>query len=340
MNKNENGAKKRSWLKTLISLIVLTIIGAIINDLYDNILRKEAKSFYDEIVVKCSSICFDTEPVRCTESENEIDVQIGTDINNLLALNNIGPTAFPANGSLDNINAIHDRPDIQLGIAQSDALSYMRDYLGEAQKMKQIKMVFPLYNKEVHILAKKEISSFYDLTGKSVAIGQEKSDSYLTATQLFKLAKIEPKYVKKGGTEAINELLNGQIDAIFHVAGYPVKCFKDIAQNSDLHLLPITPKKEFTYLYPSTTIPASTYGDWQKEYVQTIAVKAVLITYDYNERNDICNNVGKLANKIYNNLDWLKQNGHEKWKTVNFHDFKFNNLRNWERSVCVEKQIE
>ncbi|HID99439.1 MAG TPA: TAXI family TRAP transporter solute-binding subunit, partial [Thiotrichaceae bacterium] len=286
MNKNENGAKKKSWLKASMIFVGSIVITFMITLLLENI-RSKVISVYDEIVVKCSSIFFDTEPVRCTESENKIDVQIGTDINNLLALNNIGPTVFPANGSLDNIDAIYDEPHIQVGIAQSDALSYMRDYLHEAQKIKQIKMVFPLYNKEVHILAKKEISSFYDLTGKWVAIGKKGSDSYLTATQLFKLAKIEPKYVKKGGTEAINELLNGQIKAIFHVAGYPVKCFKDIAQNSDLHLLPIKPKKEFTYLYPSTTIPASTYGDWQKEYVQTIAVKAVLITYDYNERNDI-----------------------------------------------------
>jgi len=338
MSNNENGVKEKSWLMKSIFFVVGIVIAAIINDLYEDILLSKVISVYDDIVVKCSSIFFDTEPVRCTESENEIDVQIGTDINNLLALNNIGPTAFPANGSLDNINAIHDRPDIQLGIAQSDALSYMRDYLGEAQKMKQIKMVFPLYNKEVHILAKKQISSFYDLTGKSVAIGQEKSDSYLTATQLFKLAKIEPKYVKKGGTEAINELLNGQIKAIFHVAGYPVKCFKDIAQNSDLHLLPITSKKDLSSLYSSTRIPALTYGDWQKEDVETIAVKAVLITYDYNdEQSNACKQVGKLANKIYNNLDWLKENGHEKWKTVKFYDPQIHSQNEWIQSVCVKK---
>jgi uncharacterized protein len=333
MSDNENGAKKKNWPKALISLIVLTIIGAIITDLYDNILRKAAKSFYDDIVEKCSSICFDTEQICCKKSENEIDKKIGIDINNLFALNNIVPIVFPTNSSLDNINAIHDRTQIQLSIVQSDTLSYMRKYL-DNPKM-QIKMVFPLYNKEIHILAKKEISSFYDLKGKWVAIGKTGSDSYLTATQLFELAKIEPKYIEMDGTEVIDDLLKGKIDAIFHVAGYPVKCFKDIAQNSDLHLLPITPNPDFTHLYPSTSIPALTYGDWQKEDVQTVAVKAVLITYDYNEQGDACMQVGKLANTIYSNLEELKQNGHDKWKTVNFHDFQFNNLRNWEQSVCV-----
>src|SRR5437763_14175472 len=42
-------------------------------------------------------------------------------------------------------------------------------------RSKKIKMVFPLYNEEIHLLAKKGINSFDDLANKRVAIGREGS---------------------------------------------------------------------------------------------------------------------------------------------------------------------
>jgi TRAP transporter TAXI family solute receptor len=201
------------------------------------------------------------------------------------------------------------------------------------QVAKKVKMVFPLYNEEVHIVVNnKQISTFSDLEGKVVAIGKEGSGSYLTANLLFQLAEIVPaKRAEVGGKEAIKALLDGDIDAMLYVAEYPVKLFQETAPNGYLHLVPIT-HKNITEFYPISTIPAFTYA-WQTNNVSTIAAKAVLITYDYKWWH--CENVGHLAKIMYNNLDWLKQHGHEKWKNVDF-DFQ---LRKWDQYRCVKKQI-
>jgi len=253
--------------------------------------------------------------------------KIGLDIRSLISSYGINLKVFPSNGSLENVAAVYEREDVQLGIAQSDVLAYI-DSLGKDPHMKRvarkIKMVFPLYNEEVHLLARNHIKSFLDLEGKVVAVGKERSGSYLTANLLFQLSEMTPaKKVEIGGSEAVEALLRGDIDAMFYVAGYPVKLFQETVTEGLLHLVPIK-DKSITEFYPVSTIPRSTYP-WQNKAVSTIAVKAVLITYNY--RGKMCENVGQLARSIYNNLGWFRSHGHQKWKNVDF-DF---DLKKWEQ---------
>ncbi|MCK5716780.1 MAG: TAXI family TRAP transporter solute-binding subunit, partial [Thiomargarita sp.] len=217
---------------------------------------------------------------------------------------------------------------------QSDVLSFIRSQ-DDAHLKKiaaKIKMVFPLYNEEVHILATQKIDSLSDLAGATVAIGKDGSGTFLTAKVIFEITGIQPKQVSRtGGTEALNQLLNGDIDAMFYVAGYPVSLFKTF-QEEKFHLLSITDKSISEYYVPST-IPANTYP-FQEEAVPTVAVKAVLMTYNYRRLH--CKNVGKIAYIMYHNKHWLQTNGHAKWKEVNF-DYP---LKQWEQYSCVKKAIQ
>jgi hypothetical protein len=85
--------------------------------------------------------------------------------------------------------------------------------------------------------------------------------------------------------------------------------------------------------YPNAEIPAGAYS-WQKEPVSTVAVKAVLISYNFRTAN--CYNVGQLASIIAANMDWLIANGHPKWKFV---DLSYP-LKGWEQYDCVRMQLE
>jgi len=199
---------------------------------------------------------------------------------------------------------------------------------------KKVKLVFPLYNEEIHLLAHGGIASFDDLANKRVAIGREGSGTYLTTRLLFKMSEVTPREMVLIDTdEALAELKAGRIDAMFFVAGYPVRLLTEgVAAGDDLRLVPIT-NKDIAEFYPRTAIPAKTYA-WQPEPVETVAVKAVLVSFDY-RRND-CETVGKLAQLVSTNLDWLKKNGHQKWKAV---DLEFP-LRGWEQYDCVRKYLK
>ncbi|PYM41814.1 MAG: TRAP transporter substrate-binding protein [Candidatus Rokuibacteriota bacterium] len=271
-----------------------------------------------------------------TGSEKGTYYQFGLNLQALGKSNGINLSVYPSKGSVENIYAVYQRPGVQVGIVQSDVLAFVAKVQTDQtlQRIaKKIKMVFPLYNEEVHLLARKGIASFDDLAGKRVAIGREGSGTYLTVRLLFKVSEVAPREMVLIDTDgALAELRAGRIDAMFFVAGYPVRLLAEgVAAADNLVLVPIT-NKDIAEFYPSVTIPANTYA-WQPEPVQTVAVKAVLVSFDY--RRGDCDNVGRLAQVLSTNFEWLTKNGHPKWKTVNL-EFP---LKGWEQYDCVKKYL-
>src|SRR5216117_2316533 len=219
-----------------------------------------------------------------TGSEKGTYYQFGLNLQALGKSNGINLSVYPSKGSVENIYAVYQRPGVQVGIVQSDVLAFVAKVQTDQtlQRIaKKIKMVFPLYNEEVHLLARKGIASFDDLAGKRVAIGREGSGTYLTVRLLFKVSEVAQREMVLIDTDgALAELRAGRIDAMFFVAGYPVRLLAEgVAAADNLVLVPIT-NKDIAEFYPSVTIPANTYA-WQPEPVQTVAVKAVLVSFDY-----------------------------------------------------------
>ncbi len=241
---------------------------------------------------------------------------------------------YNSRGSVENVYAVYKRPKTQMGIVQSDVLAFVLKIKSNATLKhiaRKTKMIFPLYNEEIHLLGKTEIQSFDDLDGKRVAIGKEGSGSYMTSRLLFEVSGVTPKEILPLGTEkALTALKQGSIDAMFYVAGFPVKLFfENVSVNDNLHLVPIT-NKSIIEFYPLAKIPGNTYA-WQPEPVPTVAVKAVLISFDFRRNN--CDYVGEFAKIIYDNLDDLRKNGHPKWNSVDL-DYP---LKGWDQYDCVKR---
>lgn len=262
--------------------------------------------------------------------------QFGLNLKELSGQNGVELRVDNSKGSIENIYAVYQRPKTQLGIVQSDVLAFVsRVQSNPVLKgiARKTKMVFPLYNEEIHLIGKSDIQGFDYLTGRKVAIGKEGSGTYMTSELLFKVSGVEPAQKLAIGTdEALSLLKRGDIDAMFYVAGYPVKLFSESVQPEDnLILIPIT-NKSILEFYPQSEIPAGTYA-WQADTVPTAAVKAVLVSYDF--RNFHCQSVGKMAKLVYENMNWLKTNGHPKWQSV---DLNYQ-LKGWEQYDCVKKYL-
>ena len=260
--------------------------------------------------------------------------QFGLNLQELVESRGIRLSVYNSTGSIENLYAVYKRPRTQMGIVQSDVLAFVsRVQTDRVLKRiaKKTKMVFPLYNEEIHLLGQKSLSDFDDLAGKKVAIGKEGSGTYLTAKLLFEVSDVRPKEMMAIGTdEALSQLKAGKIDAMFYVAGYPVKLFnEDVTGEDELTLIPIL-NKSIVEFYPRAEIPANTY-QWQPKTIKTAAVKAVLVSFDFRRAN--CEFVGRFAQILNENIDWLKTNGHPKWKSV---DLNYP-LRGWEQYDCAKK---
>jgi uncharacterized protein len=271
-----------------------------------------------------------------TGSEKGTYYQFGLDLQKLGKQTGTNLTVYPSRGSVENVYAVYQRPGVQMGIVQSDVLAFVAKIQTDptlAKIAQKTKLIFPLYNEEVHLLGRREIVDFDDLGGRRVAIGREGSGTYLTVRLLFKLSDVVPAEMVPIDTgEALAALKAGRIDAMFYVAGYPVKLLtEDVTAADGLALIPIL-NKSVREFYPPAEIPASTYA-WQGTPVSTVAVKAVLVSYDFRTRD--CDTVGRFGQTLSTMMDWLRKNGHPKWKAV---DLGYP-LQGWEQYDCVRRYL-
>ncbi|UCF94853.1 MAG: TAXI family TRAP transporter solute-binding subunit, partial [Desulfobacterales bacterium] len=252
-----------------------------------------------------------------TGGEKGTYYQFGLNLQELVKAKGIQLSVYNSPGSIENLYAVYQRPRTQMGIVQSDVLAFVSRVQTDPVLRRiatKTKMVFPLYNEEVHLLGRRNLTVFDDLMDKRVAIGKEGSGTYLTARLLFKISGITPaEMVPIGTDEALAQLKAGRIDAMFYVAGLPVKLFReDVTAEDGLVLIPIL-NKSIIEFYPQAEIPGNTYP-WQGAAVNTVAVKAVLVSFNFRKLN--CEYVGKFAQILYANRDWLIANGHPKWQFV------------------------
>ena len=288
------------------------------------------------LVIAYSSVSMAVDMAIMTGSEKGTYYQFGLNLKELVKSKGIELSVIPSAGSIENLYAVYKRPHTQIGIVQSDVLAFVSRLQSDPTLIKiaeKTKMVFPLYNEEIHLLGKRDVTDFDQLAGRKVAIGEDGSGTYLTARLLFEVSGVKPKeMVTIGTTEALSQLKAGTIDAMFYVAGFPVKLFTEgVTEKDGLALIPILNAKAAEF-YPKTKIPANTYK-WQPEEVNTLTVKAVLVSFNFRAAD--CESVGRLGQLLYENFNWLKENGHPKWKSV---DLNYP-LKGWDQYDCVKKYL-
>ena len=267
-------------------------------------------------------------------------IQIGRDIAGLVDACGQTLTVRESAGSLENFLGVRQRRATQFGIVQSDVLEYLRTYSAQDPAIQAavqgVRIAFPLYNEEVHLLADREIATLADLDGARVAVGVEDSGTFLTASLLLDLIGATPaERVTIGPDAALAALQAGEIDAFFYVAGAPTTLFAEAEIDGDsFHLVEIADPVLQT-VYTPTEIPAGTYP-FQSDAVDVVAVKAVLMTYEYDPgRNtyhrDSCRAVSDVASLIIGGFGTLRESGHPKWQKVDLQDIP----PGWDIGACV-----
>ena len=255
--------------------------------------------------------------------------QFGHDIASLVAKYGVDVDIIESRGSLENVATVLGDEHVHMGLVQSDVLDYIKASNHKVLKQipNQIKLMFPLYNEEVHLIAKKHIRSIEDLHNKVVGVGAKGSGTNLTSELLFEISNVWPqRKALLGVSDALAALKRGELDAMFFVSGYPVNQLSDL-DGDQFHLVSLN-EDIFEPYYQDSVIPANTYP-WQQAPITTLTVKAVLMTYDFVDER--CGMAYKLTGYIQSHLAWLRQNGHPKWQEVDMDV----SLPQWERYPCV-----
>jgi uncharacterized protein len=302
-----------------------------------------------------SALALAVEPVgMVTGSPTGTYFQFGRDMKEMAAKEGLAIEVKESSGSLKNIERINSDENAAFGIVQSDVLGYLkRDSTLNQALAKRLRVIFPFYLEEVHVLARREIKGLRDLNGKRVAIGEDGSGTWLTAKNLFKVLGIVPAREEPLKTEEAElKLLAGDLDAMFYVAGKPVKAFAPLAQmaaaSNDpsaqdavaaVHFLPVSPVSDAEVFaeYDESTIGPDDYP-WLTSEVPVAAVRAVLVGFDFSGGKSAyfktrCKQFATLGKAVRDNLREL-QGGeyHPKWKEVSLG--RRTPVRGWEFDTC------
>lgn len=260
-------------------------------------------------------------------------IQFGRDIAGVAKTVGLDILVKESQGSIDNIKRMDSQENAALGIVYADVLNYLSR--SEKPEMRQIasrlRLIFPLYPAEAHLLARRSIQTLGDLQGQRVVAGESGSGTWLTTLNLLQLTGVKPaELLNISQLQGVTAVLKGEADAMFLVAGKPVSLFTKVGNLIDkpefapllanVHFVPLNDPRLLREYSPATIGPADYH--WMTGDVPTIAVKAVLMSFDFSSRQSPyfaqrCRQLATLGQAIRANLGPLRKTGHPKWKDVN-----------------------
>jgi uncharacterized protein len=295
----------------------------------------------------------DSNPLGLVSGPNTgTQIRFGRDIAGIANRVGLDVEVKESQGSLDNIKRMASKENAALGIVYADALYYLSNSKDPEMRRlaSRLRLIFPLYPAEAHLLARRPIQALSDLQGKTVVAGEAGSGTWLTTLNLLQLTDVKPaKLLNMQPDAALIALLKGEVDAMFFVVGKPVSLFSRIGnliENpkfatlvSNVNFVPLIDAR-LLKTYNAAKITPSDYG-WMKTDVQTVAVKAVLMTFDFSANQSPyfaqrCRQLATLSNVVRDSLEDLRKTGHPKWKDVNLDE----PVSIWELDRCSHAKQE
>ncbi len=237
-------------------------------------------------------------------------------VNRTKKTHNIRAVVESTAGSVFNIDAIV-AGRIEFGFVQSDrqfqALNGLAEWKDRGPQT-SIRAVFAIYPEAVTLIAAADsgIRHIQDLKGKHVNIGNPGSGQRQNAIDALSAAGLD--YKKDLSVESFRAidapgmLQDRQIDGFFYTVGHPSGAIMEATSGArKVFIADITHVdsllKNFPY-YSKTVIPVKLYpGAMNKENIQTIGVKATLVT-SINVPDEV---VYSLTKAVFENFDNFKK---------------------------------
>ena len=269
-----------------------------------------------------------------TASERGTYIKIGRDLAQFVAPSaDINLEAVPSAGSAENVRRLRHEPGVKLALVQSDVYQSFVDLAvsGNAQAgtlIRPLRVILPLYNEEIYFVvrADSERNYIHEIKNAKINAGESGSGTALTSATLYRLMFGEQlpdasaSYLSN--EEALAKLVTDKtIDVVAVVAGQPAKLLADMKPESRqlIKLLKFDPNHASSAAvlktYFPATVRAGSYPNLLTADLPGLAVKAFLVTYDY-QLKDTSSHLRQMARSLCQNFSTLQEKGHPKWREV------------------------
>lgn len=269
-----------------------------------------------------------------TASERGTYIQIGRDLAKHVApAAGIDLEVLPSAGSSENVQRLRYEPGVKFALVQSDVYqAYINQ--GEAgnaeaaRMIRPLRVILPLYNEEIYFIARADapINYVHEIKDAKINVGLLRSGTAMSATTLYRLMFGQPLADENmsflSNEDGLAKLVTDKtIDVVVVVAGQPAKLITDMKPEARalIKLLKFDPKHPASQAalktYFQSTVRKENYPNLLTEDIAGIAVKAYLVTYDYNQSGTQAN-LARFARSLCQNFETLQRDGHPKWREV------------------------
>ncbi|HYF08744.1 MAG TPA: TAXI family TRAP transporter solute-binding subunit [Acetobacteraceae bacterium] len=228
--------------------------------------------------------------------------------------------AMIGRGSVQNLADILFLRGVDVGIVQSDALSFVRQQRLFPGVEGRLNYIAKLYDEEVHILARREMARLQDLADLPVNMDGRTSGTAMTGGILFDRLRIPVQPTHDPQDVALDRLRRGDIAAMVFVAGKPARIFAGIPPDSGLHFLRVPPDPAVLETYLPAELTAETYPNLIRPGapVETIAVGAVMACFTWPAGTERQRALTRFTDTFFDRFDqFLRPPRHPKWREVN-----------------------
>jgi len=269
-----------------------------------------------------------------TASERGTYIQIGRDLAKFVAPDaGIDLEALPSAGSAENVRRLRYEPGVKFALVQSDVYQAFLDQAAggnaEARELIQpLRLIMPLYNEEIYFIVRADspLNFVHEIRDARINVGPLGSGTAMSATTLYRLMFDAPSPEDRtsflSNEEALVKLTGDKsVDVVVVVGGQPTKLLADMKPEARqlVKLLKFDPNQPASQaalqVYFPATVRARSYPNLLSEDIAGLAVKAYLVTYDYNLGSTV-KLLGRFARSLCNNFDRLQAQGHPKWREV------------------------
>ncbi len=258
---------------------------------------------------------------------------IGNDLAKLVAPGaDISLEVMPTDGSAANIRHLRFDPGVKLAIVQADVFQAFVDRSADNREAARIigplRVILPLYNTEIHYIARADspLNYLHDLKEARINGGLVGSGAaFITHTlyrMMFNATMPEANASYLANDQALIKLVtDGSVDVAVVAAGQPAPIIANMKPEAQkfIKLLKFDPahpsSKRALSVYAPATVRAASYPNLLQESFTTISVGAFLVTYDYNLQTTV-DHLVRFARSLCQSFPMLQEKGHPKWREV------------------------
>jgi TRAP transporter TAXI family solute receptor len=259
---------------------------------------------------------------------------IGSDLAKMVASRaDIDLEVVATSGSAENVKLLRHEPGVKLAIVQADVYQAFVERGASknpeaARIIRPLRVILPLYNTEIHYIARadSELNYLHDIKDSKINGGLVGSGAaFITHTlyrMMFNGAMPDAAASYLPNDQALVKLITDKsVDVAVVAAGQPAPIIANMKPEAQkfVKLLKFDPShptsKQAMKIYSPATVRAGSYPNLIKEDFTTISVGAFLVTYDYSLQGTV-EHLTRFARELCQQFPELQAKGHPKWREV------------------------